>query len=451
MDGALRSVASLSRRGRLPGGWIEDGELHPDKLEKAAPPDAGQLTLDLYGHLPDTRITDILLEADEDTGFTEAFTDLRKGAPCTDKIGLLSVILADGVNLGLKKMAASGSTHSHMELLRIARWHVDQEAYDRALAMVVDAQSALPMARLWGEGLTSSSDGQFFPAGGPGEAIGLVNARYGTEPGVKAYSHVSDQYAPYSVFTIPTTASEAPYVLDGLTMNEVGQRIREHYTDTGGFSDQVFAACSILGYAFAPRIRDLPDKRIYAFDPKGAPKALQPLIARRVRTDLIERNWPDILRLAASMSLGTVVPSEILRKLASYPRQNELAEALREVGRVERSLFMLRWVADPDLQRRAQTGLNKGEAHHALKRAIAFHRRGEIHDRTAEGQHYRMAGLNLLAMIVIYWNTKRLGDMVVKLAGEGAPPDPALLRHVSPLGWEHIHLAGEYRWPAPAA
>ncbi|TIU14482.1 MAG: hypothetical protein E5W53_30615, partial [Mesorhizobium sp.] len=63
-------------------------------------------------------------------------------------------------------------------------------------------------------------------------------------------------------------------------------------------------------------------------------------------------------------------PSQVLRRLASYSRQNELATALREVGRVERTLFMIDWILDADLQRRAQTGPNKGEAHHALKRAI---------------------------------------------------------------------------------
>ena len=67
---------------------------------------------------------------------------------------------------------------------------------------------------------------------------------------------------------------------------------------------------------------------------------------------------------------------------------------------------MIDWTTDPDMRRRAQVGLNKGEAHHALKRAINFHQRGELRDRTGEGQHYRVAGLNLLAaIIIIYWNT----------------------------------------------
>lgn len=448
---ALDHAARLAEDSKLPVEIIGNGKRINDAGSEDNDSDAEQLSRSLYRSLPEARITDLLIEVDEDTGFTEAFVDLRRGTPCEDKIGLLSVILADGINLGLKKMAASGSTHGHMELLRIARWHIEGAAYDRALAMLVEAQAALPMARLWGEGLTSSSDGQFFRSASTGEAVGLVNAKYGREPGVKAYAHVTDQYAPYSVKTIPSTASEAPFILDGLLSNEAGRRINEHYADTGGFTDQVFAMCALLGYAFAPRIRDLPDKRLYAFEPKAAPGAVRDLIARPVRTDLIVRNWPDILRLTASMATGAAVPSEVLRRLASYPRQNELAEALREVGRVERSLFMLQWITDPDLQRRAQSGLNKGEAHHALKRAIAFHRRGEMRDRSTEGQHDRMAGLNLLAMIVIYWNTKQLSRLVGDMATRGVAPDPRHLQHVSPLGWEHIQLAGEYRWPTNPA
>src|SRR3546814_7457562 len=85
----------------------------------------------------------------------------------------------------------------------------------------------------------------------------------------------------------------------------------------------------------------------------------------------------------------------MLRKRASYPRENELALALREVRRIERTLFMIDWILDAGRQRQAQIGLNKGEAHHALKRAISFHRRGEIRDRSGEGQHNRIAGTNL--------------------------------------------------------
>ena len=290
LDEGLRRLAAAARARAIAGdGSIEDSMLRVvERTEGAVPDGAADLVADLYRRMPDARITDILLEVDDATRFTEAFTHLRTGSPCRDRIGLLNVLLAEGINLGLRKMAEATTTHGFWELMRIARWHVEGEAYDRALSKVVEAQAALPMAAFWGTGRTASSDGQFFPAGGRGEALNLVNARYGTEPGVKAYSHVSDRFSPFATQTIPATVHEAPYILDGLLMNETGRRVREQYADTGGFTDHVFAACSILGYAFVPRIRDLPSKRLYVFERAGVPKHLRPLVGGKVNVDLID-------------------------------------------------------------------------------------------------------------------------------------------------------------------
>ncbi|NJM83004.1 MAG: Tn3 family transposase [Tabrizicola sp.] len=447
MSDALRRLARAAKAGAIPGGSIEDGVLKIDRLTAAVPEEAEAVVLDLYACLPGIRITDLLLEVDDDIGFTEAFAHLRTGVPCTDRIGLLNVLLAEGLNLGLSKMAGATNSHDYFQLSRLSRWHVESEAMAHALAMVIDGQSSLPMARLWGAGQTASSDGQFFPTTRQGEAMNLINAKYGHEPGLKAYTHVSDQFGPFATQTIPATVNEAPYILDGLLMTDAGQKIREQYADTGGFTDHVFAVTALLGFQFIPRIRDLPSKRLYLFDPASCPKELKGLIGGKIKERLITANWPDILRSAATMVAGVMPPSQLLRKFASYPRQHELAVALREIGRVERTLFIIDWLLDVDMRRRAQIGLNKGEAHHALKNALRIGRQGEIRDRTTEGQHFRMAGLNLLAAIIIYWNTKHLGHAVTQREHDGLDCSAELLAHISPLGWAHILLTGEYRWP----
>lgn len=447
MSDGLKRLAEAAKTGVIPGGSIENGILKLDRLTADVPAEADELVLDLYRRLPDVRITDMLLEVDEATGFTEAFTHLRTGAPCKDRIGLLTVLLAEGLNLGLSKMAEATNTHDYSKLSRLSRWHIESDAINRALAMIIKAQSALPMARFWGTGGTASSDGQFFPATRQGEAMNLINAKYGNEPGLKAYTHVSDQFGPFATQNIPATVSEAPYILDGLLMNETGKNIREQYADTGGFTDHVFAVTSLLAYRFIPRIRDLPSKRLYVFDPGSVPKELKGLIGGKIREGTIVTNWPDILRSAATMVAGVMPPSQLLRKFAAHPRQHDLAIALREIGRVERTLFIIDWLLDTDMQRRAQIGLNKGESHHALKNALRIGRQGEIRDRTSEGQHYRMAGLNLLAAIIIYWNTDQIGKAISQRKREGMSCPPELLPHMSPLGWGHILITGEYRWP----
>jgi TnpA family transposase len=81
-----------------------------------------------------------------------------------------------------------------------------------------------------------------------------------------------------------------------------------------------------------------------------------------------------IPRSAATMVAGAMPKSQFLRKLSAYPRQHELAVALCEIRRVERTLFIIDWVLDADLQRRAWIRLNKGEAHYALKNALRIGR-----------------------------------------------------------------------------
>jgi TnpA family transposase len=443
----ITQVSRMMQQGILPNSCIKDGTIHMNRLEAHAPEGLDILTLELYKQMPEIPITQILREVDADTGFTDSFTHIHTGSPCGDKVGLLNILLAGGINMGLKKMALCSSSHpSFWSLRSIANWYVTSETMADALAIVNEQHSYLPLASIWGDGSTSSSDGQFFPAGGSGEAMNLINARYGMQAGIKAYTHVSDQYAPFAMKTIPATAHEAPYILDGLTMNDTGKRIKEHYADTGGFTDHVFALCALLGYQFAPRLRNLSSLRLYGMQGVTPTKILQELITARVNLTRIEQQWSDIVRLIASIITHKVVPSEILRQLVSFPRQNELAIALREIGRIERTLFILEWISSEALQRRAQMGLNKGEAHHALKRALNFNRRGEITDQTSENQHLRMLHLNLLAAIIIYWNTKHLGSIIRDKQQKEIHISQEQLAHLSPLGWEHIILTGFYQW-----
>ena len=182
------------------------------------------------------------------------------------------------------------------------------------------------------------------------------------------------------------------------------------------------------------------------FDPKSVPTELKGLIGDRIREDTIAANWPDVLRSVATIASGTMRPSERQQNLASYLRQHGLAVVIREFGRVERTLFMIEWLLDVDMQRRAGLGLNRGEAHHVLKNALRIGRQGEVRDRTSLAQHFRIAGPNLLTSIIIYWNTEKLAHAVREREPAGLDTPLDLLVHVPPLGRPHILLTGECRW-----
>jgi TnpA family transposase len=172
------------------------------------------------------------------------------------------------------------------------------------------------------------------------------------------------------------------------------------------------------------------------------------MIAGRINVALIRAHWAEILRVIASIRTGTVTASLIMRQLASHPRQNGVAAALRELGRLERTLFTLDWIDDPDLRRTTGQELNKGEARNSLARAVFIHRLGEIRDRTYENQQHRASGLNLLVTAIILWNTRYLESAVAALRQSEDVPDH-LLAHLSPLGWEHVNLTGDYVWGGP--
>jgi TnpA family transposase len=167
----------------------------------------------------------LLLEVDDWTGFTRHFKHLKSGAAAEDRRLLLTAILADAINLGLSKMAESCPGTAYAKLTWLQAWHIRDETYSAGLAELVNAQFRQPFAAYWGDGTTSSSDGQNFKAGGRGQFAGQVNLKYGQEPGVQFYTHLSDQYAPFHTKVINATVRDATHVLDGLLYHESDLRI----------------------------------------------------------------------------------------------------------------------------------------------------------------------------------------------------------------------------------
>ena len=446
LETQLATVNRMAAANALPDAIITESGLKITPLD-AAVPDTAQALIDQTAmSLPHVKITELLLEVDEWTGFSRHFTHLKSGDLAKDKHLLLTAILADAINLGLTKMAESCPGTTYAKLAWLQAWHIRDETYGSALAELVNAQFRHPFAGHWGDGTTSSSDGQNFRTASKAESTGHINPKYGSSPGRTFYTHISDQYAPFHTKVVNVGLRDSTYVLDGLLYHESDLRIEEHYTDTAGFTDHVFALMHLLGFRFAPRIRDLGDTKLYLPKGEASYEALKPMIGGTLNLKQIRAHWDDILRLASSIKQGTVTASLMLRKLGSYPRQNGLAVALRELGRIERTLFILDWLQSVELRRRVHAGLNKGEARNALARAVFFNRLGEIRDRSFEQQRYRASGLNLVTAAIVLWNTVYLERATKALNSHAQIVDDALLQYLSPLGWEHINLTGDYLW-----
>ena len=450
LDDRLKRFARRLARGQLEGVALIDGRLSISPIRATPIPEAEQLAQRLDAMMPRIRITELLHEVARQTGFLSAFTNLRTGAPSPHDNALLAAILADATNLGLARMAASSQGVTRDQLIWTRDAYIREETYRAALAILIDAHHKLPIAAAWGEGTTSSSDGQFFRGGKRVAPGGEINARYGADPGFSFYTHVSDRHAPFHVTVLSAATHEAPYVLDGLLHHGASLSIHEHYTDTGGATDHVFALCALLGFRFCPRLRDFPDRRLAPLESPSTYPTLQPLLGKRIRADIIAAHWDDILRLVASLRSGHALPSAMLRKLAAFERKNQIDVALQEIGKIERTLFMLDWLENPSLRRRCQAGLNKSEQRHALTQAICTFRQGRIIDRSHEAQLYRASGLNLVIAAIVYWNATYMSDALAHLAATGQAAPNHLVAHTSPVGWEHIAFSGDFLWDRAA-
>ena len=237
----LNTVNRLALANELPDAIISATGLKITPQDPIVPESAQALIDQSSNLLPRIKITELLMDVDDWTGFTRHFVHLKSGAQVQDRTLLLSAILADAINLGLTKMAESSPGANYSKLSWLQAWHIRDETYSASLADLVNAQFRHPFAANWGDGSTSSSDGQRFRAGGRAESTGHINPKYGAEPGKMVYTHISDTYAPFSTKMVNVGMRDSTYVLDGLLYHESDLRIEEHYTDTAGFTDHVFA------------------------------------------------------------------------------------------------------------------------------------------------------------------------------------------------------------------
>ena len=228
---------------------IEQEQLVFSPLEAEALPLSSMALQDMITHrLPRVDLTDLLIEVDGWTRFTDHFEHAGGSQPRTTALltHLYASILAQACNFGMKKMAEI-SALTYDQLAWCTNWYIREETLGAAINTLVNFQYNQPLSHLWGGGTMSSSDGQRFPV--PVKARNATaNPRYfGYGRGLTFMSWTSDQFSQYGSRVVPTTVRDATYVLDGILDNETELNILEHTTDTAGYTELVFALFDLLG------------------------------------------------------------------------------------------------------------------------------------------------------------------------------------------------------------
>jgi TnpA family transposase len=409
-----------------------------------------ELRLKLRRMLQRRHLSDLLLETQSWTRFLKAFTRITSGRPITeadlsDQITLLACLIAEGCNLGLSDMAVACPGLSVDQLEEVYATYIREDTLAQATATLVNFQMQQPLAAAWGQGTTSSSDARVY-----GVPVRALNATFHPKyfasagRGIDVYTHISDLWIPFYTQVITCHVRQAPYILDGLLYHATHLEPREHYTDTHGYTELIFAVCHLLGIRFAPRIKDLPEQRLWRLPSEENYPHIQSALAGKLNVELIRESWEEMLRLVASIKGGEVRASLIVGKLAAASHRNKLFRGLQELGRLVKTAYLAEYLWNADLRRRVLVGLNKGEALNALARKLFFGGQGEIRDRTYDAQLNAASSLNLLLAAIVVWNTVHLQACLRRLRAEEYPVDDADLPFLSPLVRRHLGLYGQY-------
>lgn len=455
LDEEVASFATMLERGegpvRLDGDRLVVGRDTGDDLP-ASVARLKSLVLEVFPHV---ELAEAVIAVDAACGFSRHLLHAAgaKSRSPAMLAHLYAAIAAQATNLGPTAMARSSGL-SYDQIAHATAWYLREETLTAAIDEVINYHHRLPAARLWGDGTFSSSDGQRFAVQVKAANAGALPRYFGFRRGLSVLTSVTDHYATFGTKVIPTRVREGLFALDeifALRDRDSELRIAEHTTDTAGFTDLLFGAYDVVGLGFSPRIRDLADQRLWSLDDTRLPRLVESLVVNRVNVELIVAHWDDLLRLGASIHEGAVLPSLVLTKLQAFPRQNALARALQEYGRLVKTLFVLRYLQQPELRKRVGHQLNKGESLHALRETVHFAHHGDVRHRQLADQAAQALCLTLVVNCVAAFNAGLLGEAVGQLRAAGFEIDDADVAHLGPTMTEHLNVHGRYRFDLDGA
>jgi len=397
--------------------------------------------------LPRVDLPELLLEIHQRTGFMDEFIHLTEGGTRVQDraTSVCAALIAEACNIGLEPLLRKDNPALTRDRLSwIQQNYFRAETLTRANARLVEAQTRIPLAQAWGGGEVASADGLRFVVPVRTVHAGFNPKYFGVGKGITYYNFTSNQFTGFQGIVIPGTTHEAPYILEGLLEQQTVLKPMEIMADTAAYSDVIFGLFYLLGYQFSPRLADIGTTRFWRMDKEADYGALNEVARHRINTRLIHNNWDDMLRVAGSLKMGTISASQLIRSLLQSKRPSTLARALGELGRINKTLYLLPYIDDEAYRRRILTQLNRHEERHKLAREVFHGRRGEVRQKYREGQEDQLSALGLVVNAIVLWNTLYMDAALNHLRQNGVEVRAEDIARLWPLGWEHINFLGRY-------
>lgn len=424
---------------------IENGEPILTKLpRKDDPAKLRWLEKTIADRLEPVQILDALADTENLLNWTRSFGPLSGHEAKIDKPRERYVVAAFcyGCNLGPSQTARSLKDSDRRQIAWVNQRHITEENLDQAITAIINAYNQFNIPKLWGSGKHASADGTKWDLYEQ-NLLSEYHIRYGGYGGI-GYYHVSDMYIALFSHFIPCGVWEAVHILDGLLKNKSDIQPDTLHADTQGQNAPVFGLAHLLGIQLMPRIRNWKDLTLYRPDRASRFEHIDSLFTDTADWGLIRTHLPDMLRVAVSIKAGRITASTILRRLGTYSRKNKLYLAFRELGRVIRTGFLLRYLADKELRATIQAATNKSEQLNHFLKWVFFGGEGVITENSRDEQRKVIKYNHLVANCLIFHNVCSLTRVIGQLQDEGEDVPEAALACVSPYLTEHINRFGDY-------
>ncbi|MBD9363791.1 Tn3 family transposase [Methylomonas fluvii] len=394
---------------------------------------------------------EMLATVDHATNFLDEFEhwQIKYQRARPPKKILFAGIIGYGCDIGHRKLAQISKQIDDGELDNAVNWYFSlqnvQGANDRILRLT-DRMNLPNIYRNQSDLLHTSSDGQKIDV-----AVDSLNANYsfkylGKDKGASAVTFIDMRGLMWHSMVISSAEREAHYVIDGLMHNDV-IKSDIHSTDTHGYSEVIFASTYLLGFEFAPRIKGVGRQQLYAFKHRKHYEEQGYLLLpdHYIRENQFEDQWDDVLRFIATIRLKIATASQLFKRLNSYSKQHPLYRALKEFGKIPKSLFILKYCDILEFRQAIEKQLNKVESSNKFSKAVSFGHSSEFMQSEKEDQEIAEACRRLIKNAAVCWNYLYLSQELATEKNEKRRAELIeAIRNGSVATWKHFNLHGEF-------
>jgi TnpA family transposase len=380
-----------------------------------------------------TGLLDMLKEADLRVDFTRAFSSVASREvldPDTLRRRLLLCLFALATNTGLKRIAASDQSENYADLRYVLRRFITREHLRTAIAQVASATFATRNPLIWGEATTTcASDSKKLGAWDQNLRTEYSQRHFGA--GVMVYWHVEKKSVCIYSKIKTVSSSEVAAMIEGVLRHCTTMSVEKNFVDSHGQSEIAFAFTRLLGFQLMPRLKRIGKQKLYLpiAGAKGRYAALEPVLTRPIRWELIRQQYDEIIKFTTALRLGTAEPEAILRRFTRTDVQHPTYAALLELGRAVKTVFLCAYLREEAVRREVHVGLEVIENWNGANSFIHYGRGGEITTNRLDTQGLAVLCMTLVQNAMCLINTLMLQRVLA---------EPAWLERMTPADWRGL-------------